>query len=106
MDETLQYIYAEVIERFLPEYISSIEFEYTPWVFSIIGAALIGLSGILPLLVIPIDAEGKDFKDRKCRRATFRYLWLWHCSTTNTDANWAHIYGTIPCNYCLIASGS
>lgn len=66
MDETLQYIYVEVIERYLPECISSIEFEYTPWVFSIIGAALIGLSGILPLFVIPIDDGGKEFKDRKC----------------------------------------
>lgn len=66
MDETLQYIYVEIIERYLPECISSIEFEYTPWVFSILGAALIGLSGILPLLVIPADAGGKEFKDRKC----------------------------------------
>lgn len=65
MDETLQYIYIEVIERYLPECISSIEFEYTPWVFSLIGAALIGLSGILPLFVIPINADGKEFKDRK-----------------------------------------
>lgn len=65
MDETLQYIYSEVIERFIPECIKTIEFEYTPWVFSLIGAALVGLSGILPLLVIPIDAGGKDFKDRK-----------------------------------------
>lgn len=65
MDETLQYIYVEVIERYLPVCISSIEFEYTPWVFSILGAALIGLSGILPLLVIPMDGDGKEFKDRK-----------------------------------------
>lgn len=66
MDDALQYIYVEVIERYLPEWISSIEFEYTPWIFSIIGAALIGLAGILPLFVIPIDAGGKEFKDRKC----------------------------------------
>lgn len=66
MDETLQFIYIEVIERYLPECISSIEFEYTPWVFSLIGASLIGLSGILPLFVIPINADGKEFKDRKC----------------------------------------
>lgn len=65
MDETLQYIYVEVIDRYMPEYVRSIEFEYTPWVFSLIGAALIGLSGILPLLVIPDDASGKEFKDRK-----------------------------------------
>lgn len=65
MDEALQYIYVEVIERYLPECISSIEIAYQPWVFALIGSALIGLSGILPLLVIPNDADGKQFKDRK-----------------------------------------
>lgn len=65
VDATLQFIYVEIVDRYVPEYIKSIEFEYTPWIFSIIGATLIGLSGILPLLVIPIDAGGKEFKDRK-----------------------------------------
>lgn len=65
MDETLQYIYTEIIQHYIPEYVKSIEFEYTPWVFSIIGAAIIGLAGILPLLVIPINEVGVNFKDRK-----------------------------------------
>lgn len=65
MDETLRYIYSEVIERYTPEYIKTIEFEYTPWVFSLLGSIVIGLSGIFPLLVIPINAGGSsDFNDR------------------------------------------
>ncbi|XP_031618585.1 zinc transporter ZIP13 homolog isoform X2 [Contarinia nasturtii] len=63
MDETLRYIYSEVIERYTPEYIKSIEFEYTPWVFSILGSIVIGLSGIFPLLIIPLDAGGSQFND-------------------------------------------
>jgi zinc transporter 13 len=30
-------------------------FEYHPWLFSVIGSAVIGLSGVFPLLVIPIE---------------------------------------------------
>lgn len=36
-------------------------FEYTPWLFSLLGSIMIGLTGIFPLLVIPID-EGADLK--------------------------------------------
>ncbi|KAL1137840.1 hypothetical protein AAG570_009536 [Ranatra chinensis] len=36
------------------------EFEYNPWIGSIIGSILVGLSGIFPLLVIPIDG-GANF---------------------------------------------
>jgi len=36
-------------------------FEYHPWLFSVIGSAVIGLSGIFPLLVIPIE-EGANLK--------------------------------------------
>ena len=66
MEETLQYIYQEV-QVFIPEYIKTFEFEYTPWVFSLLGATLIGLSGILPLLVIPsnVGEKGATFHDRK-----------------------------------------
>lgn len=74
MDETLQYIYTEIIENYIPEYIRTIEFEYTPWVFSLIGAAIIGLSGILPLLVIPVQNEGMEFKDRKCFCLLFHFF--------------------------------
>jgi hypothetical protein len=35
--------------------------EYYPWLFSMIGSAIIGLSGVLPLLVIPIE-DGANLK--------------------------------------------
>jgi hypothetical protein len=35
--------------------------EYHPWLFSMIGSAIIGLSGVLPLLVIPIE-DGANLK--------------------------------------------
>lgn len=63
MDETLRYIYFEVIDKYTPDYIKTIEFEYTPWVFSVLGSIVIGLSGIFPLLIIPSDTT--DFGDRK-----------------------------------------
>ncbi|XP_033218583.1 zinc transporter ZIP13 homolog isoform X2 [Belonocnema kinseyi] len=37
-------------------------FEYQPWVFSLLGSAMVGLSGILPLLIIPID-DGTNLKN-------------------------------------------
>ncbi|CAB0038712.1 unnamed protein product [Trichogramma brassicae] len=36
-------------------------FEYRPWLFSIMGSVMVGLSGVFPLLVIPID-EAADLK--------------------------------------------
>lgn len=65
MNETLRYIYLEVIERYTPEYIKTIEFEYTPWIFSVLGSIVIGLSGIFPLLVIPANAAGAEYSNRK-----------------------------------------
>ncbi|KAK2579274.1 hypothetical protein KPH14_008233 [Odynerus spinipes] len=35
---------------------------YNPWVFSLLGSTMVGLAGILPLLVIPIE-EGADLKN-------------------------------------------
>ena len=58
VDGTLQYIYHEVMEHYMPAYFK--DFQYTPWVFSLLGSALIGLSGILPLFIIPIDTGTKD----------------------------------------------
>jgi len=58
MDETFKYIYNEVFEYYVPEYFKDIG--YTPWVFSLLGSALIGLSGILPLFVIPIETGDKN----------------------------------------------
>ncbi|KAL9693013.1 hypothetical protein quinque_012298 [Culex quinquefasciatus] len=66
MDEAMVFLYREVVDAYLPECIKSLE--YTPWVFSLLGSALIGLSGILPLLVIPAATGGsaggeKEFND-------------------------------------------
>ncbi|XP_034937266.1 zinc transporter ZIP13 homolog [Chelonus insularis] len=36
-------------------------FEYQPWIFSILGSTMVGLSGVLPLFVIPIE-EGANLK--------------------------------------------
>lgn len=36
-------------------------FEYQPWIFSLLGSAMVGLSGVFPLFIIPID-EGADLK--------------------------------------------
>lgn len=58
MDETFKYIYNEVFEYYVPEYFKDIG--YTPWIFSLLGSALIGLSGILPLFVIPIETGDKN----------------------------------------------
>lgn len=77
MDETLRYIYSEVIERYTPEYIKTIEFEYTPWVFSLLGSIVIGLSGILPLFIIPINAGGgSGFNDRKFSHCNHQFAYL------------------------------
>lgn len=85
MDETLRYIYFEVIERYTPEYIKTIEFEYTPWVFSLLGSIVIGLSGIFPLLVIPGDATGSDFSDREYFIVHFLHLFFWHYSRAENE---------------------
>lgn len=62
MDEAMVFLYREVVANYVPECVKSLE--YTPWVFSLLGSALIGLSGILPLLVIPATSGGGgDGKD-------------------------------------------
>ncbi|XP_035737992.1 zinc transporter ZIP13 homolog [Vespa mandarinia] len=35
---------------------------YNPWFFSILGSTMVGLAGVLPLLIIPIE-EGADLKN-------------------------------------------
>ncbi|XP_021913799.1 zinc transporter ZIP13 homolog [Zootermopsis nevadensis] len=47
-------------------------FDNHPWLFSVIGSAVIGLSGVLPLLVIPIE-EGANLKSGASAR-TLRVL--------------------------------
>ena len=55
-----------IVAQYVPEFVVPMvhllpNFEYHPWVFAVIGSTLIGLSGILPLLVIPIG-EGANLK--------------------------------------------
>lgn len=45
-------------------------FEYRPWLFSLIGSAMVGLSGVFPLLVIPIDAAADLKHGGKFSKAT------------------------------------
>ncbi|XP_058450166.1 zinc transporter ZIP13 homolog [Malaya genurostris] len=62
LDETFVYLYREMMDNYVPVYFK--QMEYTPWIFSLLGSALIGLSGILPLALIPAgDKATADFKD-------------------------------------------
>lgn len=49
---------------YFPEYFYNFveELDEHPWLFSALASLLVGLSGILPLLIIPID-ETASFKD-------------------------------------------
>lgn len=60
-------------EMLIPWYTFINYFEYQPWIFSMLGSAIVGLSGIFPLLVIPID-EGADLKNGG--KNTINYLLL------------------------------
>lgn len=65
MDETLRFIYVDLFEKYVVENVKAYEFVYYPWVFAVLGSILIGLSGVVPLLIIPADVGGGgDFKDR------------------------------------------
>lgn len=61
MDQTLIRLYFDLIEPLVPAFIKSAEYE--PWVFSLMGSALIGLAGILPLIIIPVDTATNNKKD-------------------------------------------
>ncbi|XP_055695794.1 zinc transporter ZIP13 homolog [Lutzomyia longipalpis] len=54
-DDKLQFLCKELVDAYVPEFITSMP--YRPWMFSVLGSILIGLSGILPLLVIPTLSE-------------------------------------------------
>jgi len=53
MDQFLINFYNDVVEPMVPEYFKSME--YVPWIFSMLGSAIIGMAGILPLIIIPED---------------------------------------------------
>ncbi|XP_014368808.2 zinc transporter ZIP13 homolog [Papilio machaon] len=63
-----------VMAGFVPEYIWNFveELDEHPWLFAALASILVGLSGILPLLIIPID-ETATFKDG-AGAATLRIL--------------------------------
>lgn len=62
MHQTLIDIYFDLIEPLVPAFIKSAEYE--PWIFSLMGSALIGLAGILPLIIIPVDTAVKGSKSK------------------------------------------
>lgn len=37
-------------------------YEYCPWLFSLLGSICVGLCGVFPLLIIPIDETGDNLK--------------------------------------------
>lgn len=53
-----------VLAGYVPEYLFTLmdELDEHPWLFAALASVLVGLSGILPLLIIPID-ESATFKD-------------------------------------------
>lgn len=60
LDDTLQFVCQELVTNYVPDFITSMP--YRPWMFSVLGSILIGLSGILPLLVIPTQTEDEKKK--------------------------------------------
>lgn len=55
---------SSVLAGYFPEYLVNFmdELDEHPWLFAALASVLVGLSGILPLLIIPID-ETATFKD-------------------------------------------
>lgn len=62
-DNNISFIFSELSDVNVIEVVSKLftAFEYCPWIFSLIGSILVGLSGVFPLLVIPIE-EGENLK--------------------------------------------
>ncbi|KAH8246939.1 zinc transporter ZIP13 homolog [Drosophila serrata] len=75
-DEHFAMLYSNLMDQYMPEYFKS--FQYTPWVFSLLGSVVIGLSGIFPLIIIPTEEkmakEGyKDPADSKLLRVLLSF---------------------------------
>lgn len=58
-DSTFRFIYSDIFMEYVPEYFK--DWQYHPWIFSVLGSILIGLSGVLPLLIIPLEG-GENFQ--------------------------------------------
>jgi len=37
-------------------------YAYSPWLFSLLGSICVGLCGVFPLLIIPVDDAGEGLK--------------------------------------------
>ncbi|XP_043256975.1 zinc transporter ZIP13 homolog [Colletes gigas] len=56
------FFYEIVMEDMWTSWDATMEyFQYSPWLFSLLGSTVIGLTGIFPLWIIPIE-DGADFK--------------------------------------------
>lgn len=55
-EDVISHIYNEVL-KVVPDYVLTItdDFVYHPWLFAFLGSMLVGLSGIFPLLIIPVN---------------------------------------------------
>lgn len=53
----IDYVLYDLVDTSFGDLITSLfgTFHYYPWIFSLIGSMLVGLSGIFPLLVIPLE---------------------------------------------------
>lgn len=60
----MEVISSSFLSGLVPEQFFNImeELDEHPWLFAALASLLVGLSGILPLLIIPID-ETASFKD-------------------------------------------
>ncbi|XP_029042554.1 zinc transporter ZIP13 homolog [Osmia bicornis bicornis] len=60
--DSVGFLYEMITEDMWTPLEAMVEYlEQTPWLFSLIGSTMIGLSGIFPLLIIPIE-EGANLK--------------------------------------------
>ena len=60
---SIGFLYEMITEEMWTPWKATMEyFDYTPWLFSLLGSTLIGLTGIFPLFIIPIE-EGANLKN-------------------------------------------
>ncbi|XP_012141704.2 zinc transporter Zip99C isoform X1 [Megachile rotundata] len=61
--DSFEFLYEMITEDMWTPWETTIQYlEQTPWLFSLIGSTMIGLTGIFPLLVIPNIEEGANLK--------------------------------------------
>lgn len=59
---SIGFLYEMITEEMWTPWKAMVEyFDYTPWLFSLLGSTLIGLTGIFPLFIIPIE-EGANLR--------------------------------------------